>query len=128
MKRLFFTILTALIFSIPALAQQGKQLEAVKVGYITNKLDLSAEEAQRFWPVYHNYEREMREVIKQRNKERKSGATVDELKYETQILNIRKKYKKEFSEVLPASKVALVFQAERDFREQLIKELRGRRN
>jgi len=128
MKKLFFNILALICFTVPSFAQEGgKQIEAVKVEYFTRKLQLSPAEAERFWPVYHNYQRELQQQHKERQAQRKAGGPVDELKFETRILEIRKRYRKEFSEVLPAEKVNLLFQAEREFREQLIKELRSRR-
>jgi hypothetical protein len=38
------------------------RIEALKIAYITKKLNLSPDEAQRFWPIYNNYANEMREV------------------------------------------------------------------
>ena len=50
-----------------------------------------------------------------------------ELDIETRLLDTRKKYKQEFSKVIASEKVSLFFQAEREFREQMIRELRERR-
>ena len=36
-------------------AQNGNRLEALKIAYITKKMDLSPEEAQKFWPIYNQY-------------------------------------------------------------------------
>lgn len=109
----------------------GGQIEAVKVEYLTRRLDLSPEEAQRFWPVYRNYQRELAKVIQERRKARqeqkKSGEQVDELEFEEDMLEVKKKYRKEFSEVLPPQKVNLLYQAEKDFREELLKQLKDRR-
>jgi len=135
MKKWIFNLLVLIGLSTTALAQSGdkhgKQIEAVKVEYLTRRLNLSPEEAQRFWPVFNNYQRELSQVFQQRKRDRQAqrsgGAPVDEIKYDAQILEIRKRYKKEFSNVLPEQKVSLLYQAERDFREQLIKQLGERR-
>lgn len=133
-KHIFkFLILTTLIFtSIASKAQPGGgQIEAVKVEYLTRRLDLSPEEAQRFWPVYRNYQRDIQKVIMERKKARqeqkKTGEQVDELEFEEDLLEVKKRYRKEFSEVLPPQKVNVLYQAEKDFREQLIKQLSERR-
>ena len=41
-------------------AQNGNRLEALKIAYITNKLNLSPEEAQKFWPIYNQYSLELK--------------------------------------------------------------------
>jgi hypothetical protein len=135
MKKHIFKLLLLLAFLLPSLqsnAQPGYgQLESVKVEYLTRRLNLSPEEAQRFWPVYRNYQKDLHKVMMERRKARqdqkKSGEQVDELEFEADILEIRKNYRKQFSEVIPAQKVNLLYQAENDFRQQLIKELGERR-
>ncbi|WP_256011307.1 hypothetical protein [Desertivirga xinjiangensis] len=133
MKKWIFKLLIILGLSSTAMAQQSKQIDAVKVEFLTKKLDLSPEEAQRFWPVFNKYQKEIKQVISQRRAERMSfknsgGAPVDEIKYESLILEIRKRYNKDFLQVLPAQKVAMIYPAEREFREKLIKELGERRH
>ncbi|WP_207532786.1 hypothetical protein [Desertivirga arenae] len=135
MKNHIFKLLLLLTFLLPSLyssAQPGQgQLESVKAEYLTRRLNLSPEEAQKFWPVYRNYQKDLHKIMMERRKARqeqkKSGEQVDELEFEADILEVRKRYRKEFSEVLPAQKVNLLYQAENDFRQQLIKELGERR-
>ena len=50
-----------------------------------------------------------------------------DLAYESRILDLKKKYKKLYLKAIPAEKVLLVYQAEREFREHLIKQLNHRR-
>ena len=40
-----------------------EKVEAMKIGFITDYLDLSSEEAKEFWPVYNKYQDEM-EVLR----------------------------------------------------------------
>lgn len=136
MNKHIYRILLTLALVLPAavsFAQPhgGGQIEAVKAEYLTRRLDLSPEEAQRFWPVYRNYQRDMFKIIQERRKARqeqkKSGEQVDELEFEEDLLEVKKKYRKEFSEVLPPQKVNLLYQAEKDFKEELLKQLKDRR-
>lgn len=129
--------LICLSFAMPALAQpspkHGQQIESVKIAYITRRLELSPEEARRFWPVYNNYQKEINEVLRQKraarlnNDKNADDRLAGELNFEESLLNIRKKYQKEFTKVIPSEKVLLLYQAEREFREQLIRQLRERR-
>ncbi len=50
-----------------------------------------------------------------------------DLSYESKMLDLKKKYKKLYSKAIPAEKILLLYQAEREFREHLIKQLNHRR-
>lgn len=128
MKRIF-TILFVTAISISGFAQQnnneqpnGSKLEALKIAFLTRKLDLSPDEAQRFWPIYNDYSKEIREIII----DKRSGQS-SELKTQEQILEIRKKYNTEFSRVLSAEKVDTFFRSEKEFRNYVKKELSDRK-
>ena len=130
-----FLIFVALSSSAEAQSPQNRsqQIEAVKIAFITQKLDLTPKEAEKFWPVYHNYQKEVFGLLKlkreSKNSTDKSADDVlnSELAFEERLLDIRKKYKQEFSKVIPPEKVLLLYSAEREFREHLIKELKDRR-
>jgi hypothetical protein len=136
--RLILSFLICLAIALPVSAQEkaqrSQQIEAVKIAFITQKLNLKSSEAEKFWPVYNSYQKEMREVFKLRReaKNKKDSNAGDklsgELDFESRILDIRKKYKQEFSKVLPGEKVSQFYEAEREFREQMIKELKDRRD
>lgn len=133
---LFYTSLT---LSLPAAAQPGnnaqpgsKRIDALKTEFITQKLDLSTDEAQKFWPVYNNYQRDMNQLFRDRRQARQEqkgpeSPPPDELQFESRILELKKRYRQQFLEVLPSEKVTLLYQAEREFRERLINQLRQRR-
>jgi hypothetical protein len=110
-----------------------QEIENVKVAFISSKLDLTSDEAQKFWPIYNAYRSEFRNLIKlkhdlKRNQSDDANKQLDkEINFEERILDLKKKYRIEFSKVLPPSKVLLFFDAEREFREHLIKQLRERR-
>ncbi len=110
-----------------------EQIEAIKVAFITSKLDLTPDEAQKFWPVYNNYQKEMMELMKKR-REARMKPNVDpndkinaDLAYESRMLDLKKKYKKLYQKAIPPQKILLLYQAEREFREHLIKQLNHRR-
>ena len=108
--------------TVSAIAQDGSRLEALKIAYITKKLNLSTEEAQRFWPVYNQYANEIRQV-RQNSKDEKSGI----LDADEKILTIRKRYNGEFAKALPSEKVNQFFRCEREFGAFVQKELLERR-
>lgn len=121
MKKLLpilFLICTLSAFSQERDGKDGGRIEALKIAYLTKKLNLSPEEAQRFWPVYNNYANELRTA-------RRNNAS--EIETEEKILNIRKKYNKEFSNALGSEKVNILFRSEKEFGNYVQKELSERR-
>ncbi|HEX8378623.1 MAG TPA: hypothetical protein VF602_12460 [Pedobacter sp.] len=133
MKTLLYSLTLGLfLFGTAVKAQEsGSQIESVRAAFITQKLDLTTEESQKFWPVYNNYQHELQQLVSKKNQQRKlnreSDQPVDELKVESDILDLRKRYKEEFQKVLPSQKAAMVYPAEREFRQQLIEHLKSKK-
>lgn len=98
--------------------QRADKIEALKVAFITQKLNITSEEAQRFWPVYNRYETEMHQALKNNNN--------DVIDNDEKILNIRKKYRAEFSNTLGPDRVNNLFKSENEFRSVLMRKLRNR--
>jgi len=130
MKKIILILLMALGVSVVSVAQDedggekpnGGRIEALKIAYLTKKLNLSTEEAQRFWPIYNQYMSEVRKtrIDARQNKE-------GEIPTEEKLLNIRKKYNGEFNKALSSEKVNTFFKAEKEFGTVLQKELMERR-
>jgi hypothetical protein len=109
-----------------------QRVERVKEKYISQRLTLSSDEAVRFWPIYRQYQAEILEIRK-RKRANNSAAQPDgaaqiqnELNYEADLVNIRKKYTNQFLKFLPAPKVSELFKAEREFNDELIRTLKER--
>ncbi len=100
---------------------RGEKIEALKIAFITQKLELSSEEAQKFWPVYNQYENEMKSTFR----ENRDG---DVIENDERLLNIRKKYRPEFVKVLGQSRMNKLFTAEKEFRGVLLQHLKNRNN
>jgi hypothetical protein len=131
MKKLIYTLIVGLILSIPALAQPKRNIESIRAAFITQRLDLTPEESQRFWPVYNAYHHELQQLLTKRNQQRKAfkqdGTAFDDLQIEGEILTLKKKYRREFEKVLPQRKAAQIYPAEREFRQHLLEELKERK-
>lgn len=99
----------------------GRNIESLKIAYITRELTLMPEEAQKFWPIYNSYVEELKAVRKERKVDN------DVLAMEESVLNIRKKYKPDFKKVLIGDdRVNKVLTIDRDFNNILRKELQQR--
>lgn len=110
-----------------------EKIRAQKVAYLTSKLDLSVEEAQKFWPIYNEYENKKKELFnlefelieKVNNFENLSEKNIDEMideyiKIQQKHLQLLEEYNKKFKSVLPVKKILLLYVAERMFKKEFI--------
>lgn len=66
MKKSIITLFI-LFLSVAAFSQNDRQekedkIKALKIAYLTENLDLSTTEAQKFWPIYNTYEEQQQSV------------------------------------------------------------------
>ena len=118
-------------------AQNGERIEAMKIGFITERLDLTSEEAKVFWPVYNKFTDEMKKLrlttkgkITEEMADMPSLSDAEADKILNDMVNFKlneaeliKRYAQEFKKVLPVKKVVLLFKAENDFKRELLKRL-----
>jgi len=98
---------------------RADRIEAVKIAFMTKYINLSADEAQKFWPTYNAYNNEIKKA-RQANMQ-------DELAFGEAVLNIKKRYKPEFKKILNDDvRVNNTFKAEGELRIELQKELKKR--
>ncbi len=140
MKRLLF-LLPFLCLGISIHAQnaaRADKIAAIKVGYISQRLQLTPEQAEKFWPVHHAYEAELksaRRTFLQKHSDQPGTAgsaessqyVDDELALQQQVLDIRKKYKDQFLKVISMDQLAALYDAEKDFRKLLLEQLKKKR-
>lgn len=104
-----------------AKAQNGREkIQALKVAFITQKLHLTPSEAQKFWPVYNQYDNEIMQV-------RANNRNGDVIEKEQKVLDIRKKYRSSFEKILGPQRLNDLYNAESDFRKILIQRLKESR-
>jgi hypothetical protein len=104
--------------------KEQEKIQALEIAFISRKLNLNTEEAQRFWPIYNEYKRDVRQVmITQRNSSNRD--IVDD---EQKIIDVRKKYRDRFVGVIGQPRMNKFFQAEREFRGVLLNQLKNRPN
>jgi hypothetical protein len=138
-------IALAIIVSTAVFGQKNKEnrkvhrekIQAMKVGYITEKIDLTPKEAQEFWPTYNEFDAKMDETRKTMRKMHKKGEAIDDMtdddveKMISDIDNMRQKeldlhneYHLKFKAILPIKKVAKLYKAEQGFKRELLKKLK----
>ncbi|MEJ6791794.1 MAG: sensor of ECF-type sigma factor [Lacinutrix sp.] len=138
MKNILIPII-ALLLSVSAYAQKPnkEKMKALKVAHITEELDLTAKEAQAFWPIYNAHEEANDKLIKNSDLKRLEnidGITEDEAKahldkivqMEISRQKIQKEYYSKLSAVLSSKKILKLMNTERSFRRKMIKEFKER--
>ncbi|MBW8685616.1 hypothetical protein [Chitinophaga rhizophila] len=135
-----FIVLTLFCRPPASRAQQGSddqmkdRIRAAEIAYLSQKLDLTPDEAQKFWPLYNKYTKEVEILIAERRKHNAGQKTANqptdqkELGYERRMLDIKTHYSQEFQKVLPAAKAGNVFRSEREFRHELIRAMKDRQS
>jgi hypothetical protein len=118
--------------------EKREEIEAMRIGFITQQLDLTTDEAKVFWPVYNKYHSEIDALRKDRatellsaklNFESMSDEEVSKLidnEFASRVkeIDIQRRYNAEFKKVLPVKKVAKLYRAEQLFKVKLISEMK----
>ena len=139
-----------------AVAQEGKEpieqpiperdpkakekIEAARIGMITNKLGLTPEQAEKFWPIYREFSEKRMGLRKEFNTEKEKikfgSATPEEQKKLVDLgldlrqkeVDLEKNYSGRLLKVITAEQMLNLRTAERDFQRMIIQQLQQRRN
>ncbi len=141
---LFYCLILFFLVPRTVFSQQHEriqELEAQKIGFFTKKLQLTTKEAQRFWPVYNDYQARKNKIIQDRRNtiryyiqnlnnlsekeiEDMTGKFIRLTKEESDLFLA---YHEKFKEVLPIKKVMQIYIAEEEYKTFLLRQLRNRR-
>ncbi len=142
--KLFYTILILYFFSNPLFAQQEHQeqkekIRALKIAFITDKLDLTAAEAEKFWPIYNRFdatEQTIRQKMHDKRRTVKESTSFTEQEARIIITQIeqleqerfqnRNQFIKDLQPVLSAKKTLLLLETEERFKRKMLEEFRKR--
>jgi len=140
-------IVILFLLSIPSFAQQEmndkkEQIKALKVGFITNELSLTTEEAAKFWPIYNAFDDKQFELRHQKMKafkarmddealdkmsEKEAAALLAQMESnEDELCQLRKKFIANIRGVLPATKIIKLKKAEDNFNRKLLQQYRNK--
>ncbi|KAA3437777.1 hypothetical protein [Rufibacter hautae] len=111
-----------------------EKIETAKIAFITDKINLSGDQAQRFWPVYQEHDRK-RNDLRQKSrpyKEQNLNALTDEqiqaglearLNIRQRELDLEKEYMDKYLRIISPRQLALFYRAEREFTKLLLERL-----
>lgn len=141
MKKFFALILILTLANI-TFAQNFKEkkekIKALKVAFITEKLSLTTEEAQKFWPIYNAFDEKQFEIRHNKRKESLEGienisekeaqSIIAEMQsHDEEMHQLKKKFIADLQKVLPAKKIILLKKTEDEFNRKLLREFRERK-
>lgn len=147
MKTKFILPIILLFISSVSFSQDFKEkrekVKALKVAYITEQLELTTEEAQKFWPLYNAFDDKQAELRHEKMRsilDRFKPGNVEKLsekdasnslaqmeKIEEDLFNLKKKFIKDLQGVISAKKIIKLKKAEEDFNRELLKQMREKR-
>lgn len=139
------TFLLGLIFLVPAMAQEEEmpvkdpkameKIKAARIAYITEKLGLTPAEAEKFWPIYNEFDKKREELRQEARQNRKNPdpaksdeenqklAITQQHEFRQKELNLEKDYSGRLLNVVSAQKVMSLPKTERDFRTILLRRM-----
>lgn len=134
------SLLFILSFSLITFAQSNKdKIKTLKIAYITEKLSLSEKEAQKFWPIYNNFEDEksrlrddMYQSRKKINIETASEEDAKQILKEIRLREIKKQnlendFVDKLIPIISAKKILLLHKIEEDFKRKMFEEYKKRK-
>lgn len=145
MKKGFMVIVVLIIVSVSGsvLAQNANldRLNAYKIAFFTRRLNLTPREAEKFWPVYNEFQNNRNKIQQERGQlnrnfnqeaslmsdEQLSAAGDKLIELEVRETELAVTFHKQLKGILPPVKILRLYQAENQYRMQLLKELQERR-
>jgi hypothetical protein len=141
MKRFLILVLMIGLPALRSSAQESnlEKLNNYKIGFFTKKLNLTSDEAEKFWPVYDEYQSQrnliQRDKLKLNRNFNLNESTLSDVqltemgdKYVDCLVretNLAVSFHKKLKEILPPAKVIRYYQAENQYKIQLLNELQN---
>ena len=141
MKRAVLILIVLVVFPLIQVNAQNPNLDklnAYKIAFFTRRMNLTSQEAEKFWPVYNEFQ-DKRNAIQSERQALNRNFNQNELnRTETELIEagdkpvalqvqeaaLAQEYQKKFKEILAPAKIIRLYQAENQYRLQLLNELK----
>jgi hypothetical protein len=114
-----------------------ERIKSLKIAFISQKLALTSEEAEKFWPIYNKYDDKimaLKEAQLRLRHQKRIGTDEEALKKieeseekESEIMALKKKMRSELIPAISAEKVLKLERLEQEFHRKLLEKLKDRR-
>jgi hypothetical protein len=111
------------------------RVQAQRVAFITEKIDMTSKEAEKFWPVFNEYEREERKIRKRYQQgirriidmsdEEARKFLEDRFDMEQELLDLKRQYFLRLAGIISPRKLAGFNRADREFKKLLLNRIRS---
>ena len=143
--KLYISLILLFISTI-TLSQNNDKLEKIKalrVAFISTKLELTSNEAQKFWPIFNEFDKNQTDLRKEKRilmirLKVQNTASLSDIEMqklldtsellESNIQTNRQQLVKNLRGVISAQKIILLKQLEEDFKKTLLKQMRNSKN
>lgn len=139
---IIFLLISTFSFSQPS-DEKREQIKQLKVAFITTELNLTTDEAAKFWPIYNTFDEKQFEIRhdKMRSfRKRMDAESVDKMSEkeaaallaqmedtEEKMFQLRKKLNSDLRPIIGSVKILKLKKAEDDFNRKLIKQIKEKR-
>ncbi len=129
-------LLPLILFSQEKNSNSRDEIETKRIAFITSEVGITPDEATKFWPLYNEYNREMRKVLSSgRHSLKKMHDIVETTNISSEeleklvndygeskekVAKLEADYLKDLKKVLSLEKIGRLLVAEEEFRENLI--------
>jgi len=108
-----------------------ERIKAARAAYITNRLQLTTTESEKFWPIYNEYTQKRQDLKIQYRTAKLRGTDEKELvdlhlKIKQQEVDLEKEYSTRLLTVISAEKLSQLRDAEQEFRRLLLRQIEQR--
>jgi hypothetical protein len=144
MKKRYLLLIIILIFPFFRTNAQNTKLEKLnnfKIGFFTKKINMTSAEAEKFWPAYNDFQSQRNQIQLEKVKINREFNLNENTLSDSQLTEMADKYvdclvresnlevtfHKKLKELLPPDKVIRYYQAENQYKLQLLNELQNAR-
>jgi hypothetical protein len=139
-NHIYLSLLVIFLLFIPNLqAQEKSDVDTYKIAYITQQLDLSSAQAEKFWPIYNKHNKKYQDLKKNtwepikkdlKNIDKLTDNEAEQLlkkyrQYRRTRLANREDYINELLSVISPKKVMQLKKAEYDFNKELLTQIKS---
>ncbi|HLF64549.1 MAG TPA: hypothetical protein VI603_12385 [Saprospiraceae bacterium] len=137
LSSLMMLMMTTMLYAQPGVRREMMQdrVEAQRIAFITQKLQLTPDEATKFWPVYNEYKEKQQDIRRSAVPERNimdvtdaEAARIIEQHFATEesILRLKREYYDKLKNAIPPRKIARLAAAEMEFNRNVLEQIKER--
>ena len=137
----FYALIFFTQFTFGQAERPLEKLESMRIAFFTERLALSPTEAEKFWPVYRDFNNRKEKINEEKRSlfryviknmdyltEKEINEALDKhLTLQKEETNLSENFNKKFLEILPPNKVLKIYITENQFKAYILTQIRDNR-